>query len=78
MMLLKLPFEVIEIARFISDIRQPYMTYFPTTYSLHEEEVGVGRMQGSLLVASILRELRHLEYTFCSREIPPFQFAQNG
>ena len=36
-MLLKLPFEVIKTDGFISGAVTPYMTYFPTTYSLHEE-----------------------------------------
>ena len=54
MMLLKLPFEVIKIARFISDVSQPYLIYFPTTYSLHEEGVWVGRLWDSLQVAHSL------------------------
>ena len=36
-MLLKLPFEVIRTDRSIPEAAAPYMTYFPTTYSLHEE-----------------------------------------
>ena len=36
-MLHKLPFEVIKIDGFISSAAAPYMTYTPTSYSLHEE-----------------------------------------
>ena len=47
-MLIELPFDVMKTDGFIPSIVAFYITYSPTTYSLHEEGVGVGRKWDSL------------------------------